>query len=264
MQDVLSILDDLHLKDLQNERHPSYFDINEGYNMLILRLPVYAKKLRFRSFGFVFTPSATYYYNTSKQEFEIYQSKFKESYLFINTYIDAFMKQFSTYQNQIQDMEELLYSDRDRKNFMSTWFGLKRDITRVESVLEKALDAMDDFMEHYELKHPDANFLVNNYADLHEHLERSKHSSNLQLSKLDYIYNFYNTRTNERMNRLIYILTMISVIFLPLNLVVGFFGINTSGLPFTSGENGTAYVALSMLGLFILSFILILFWKKKV
>ena len=264
MQNILSLLDELHLKDLQNERHPSYFDINEGYNMLILRLPICDTKLSFRSFGFIFTKSDTYYYNISEQKFEKFETKYKEAYLFINTHIDAFMKKFSTYQFQIQDMEELLYSDKDRKNFMSAWFSLKRDITRVDSVLEKAIEAMDDFMQYYEEKHNDTQFLVNNYTDLHEHLERSKHSCELQLSKLDYIYNFYNTRTNERMNRLIYILTIISVIFLPLNLLVGFFGINTSGLPFTEGESGTFSVMMTMLGIFVVSSLLLLVWRKKI
>jgi magnesium transporter len=264
MKEILDILDELHLKDLKNARHPSYFDVNEGYNMLILRLPICEKELEFYSFGFVFTKHASYYYNISKDVFEKFDTKFQEPYLFINTHIDSFMKMFSSYQNQVQEMEEILYSERDKKDFMSTWFALKRDITRVESVLEKALYTMNDFIEHYEVLHPDEGFLVNNYADLHEHLERSKHSSTLQLSKLDYIYNFYNTRTNERMNRLIYILTIISAIFLPLNLMVGFFGMNTTGLPFSSGSNGTSNVMMSMFALFIVSSIFVLFWKKRV
>lgn len=66
-------------------------------------------------------------------------------------------------------------------------------------------------------------FPVNHYLDLHEHCERLYRSVALQLAKLDYLYNFYNTRTNEKMNRLIFFLTIISAIFLPLNLFVGFF-----------------------------------------
>jgi magnesium transporter len=264
MQNIEKLIDELHLKDLQNERHPSYFDINEDYNMLILRLPICNAKLQFQSFGFVFTSQESYYYDTQKKEFHKFQTRFREPYEFINSHLDDFMKSFVRYQNNIQDMEELLYSDKDRKNFMSAWFELKRDITRVESILEKALYTMSDFMDFYEAIHPDEGFLVNNYADLHEHLERSKHSSTLQLSKLDYIYNFYNTRTNERMNRLIYILTIISAIFLPLNLLVGFFGMNTSGLPFSEATNATQNVMMIMSAVFILSSIVVIFWKKKV
>jgi len=264
MQNIEKLLDGLHLKDLQNDKHPSYFDINEGYNMFIIRLPIFEDKLQFQSFGFIFTKHTSYFYDREKQEFQIFSSRFREAYELINAHINDFMKNFTKYQETIAQMEELLYSDHDRQNFMSDWFGLKRDITRVESVLEKALYAMSDFMDYYETSNPDEGFLVNNYADLHEHLERSKHSSTLQLSKLDYIYNFYNTRTNERMNRLIYILTIISAIFLPLNLLVGFFGMNTSGLPFDNATNATQNVMMIMSAVFILSSIFWIFWKKKV
>jgi magnesium transporter len=263
MQNIEKLLDELHLKDLQNDKHPSYFDVNEGYNMFIIRLPVFTNELQFQSFGFIFTKHVSYFYNREQKEFQKFESRFKDPYEFIDTRINDFMKHFTTYQNTIADMEELLYSDHDRKDFMSIWFGLKRDLTRVESVLEKALYSMSDFIEHYEENSVSEGFLVNNYADLHEHLERSKHSSTLQLSKLDYIYNFYNTRTNERMNRLIYILTIISAIFLPLNLLVGFFGMNTSGLPFTELPNGTQNVIVTMSVVFVLSSIIVVFWKKK-
>lgn len=263
MQNIEKLLDGLHLKDLQNDKHPSYFDINEGYNMFIIRLPIFEDKLQFKSFGFIFTKHETYFYDTQKRTFHKFDNRFKEAYHAIDEQINEFMKNFTKYQDTIQDMEELLYSNHEGKDFMSDWFSLKRDITRVESVLEKALYSMNDFIEYYEHNSVSEGFLVNNYADLHEHLERSKHSSTLQLSKLDYIYNFYNTRTNERMNRLIYILTIISAIFLPLNLLVGFFGMNTSGLPFTAETNGTQNVILTMSVVFIFSSIIVIFWKKK-
>ncbi|OYZ64605.1 MAG: hypothetical protein B7Y17_03670 [Sulfuricurvum sp. 24-42-5] len=49
------------------------------------------------------------------------------------------------------------------------------------------------------------------------------------------------------MNRSIYILTIVSIVFLPLNLVVGFFGMNTGGLPFQDSTMGTTYAFISMI-----------------
>lgn len=63
---------------------------------------------------------------------------------------------------------------------------------------------------------------------------------------------------------MIYILTIISAVFLPLNLVVGFFGMNTSGLPFTDSEtNGTLNVVYLMSSLSLLTFVSALLWYKK-
>ena len=89
-------------------------------------------------------------------------------------------------------------------------------------------------------------------------------ATTLQLTKLDYLYNFHTTRTNEKMNRLIFILTMISAIFLPLNLLVGFFGMNTGGLPFSQSTNGTLYVVFSMGVLMIIATIVIFVWRQKI
>ena len=67
------------------------------------------------------------------------------------------------------------------------------------------------------------------------------------------------------MNKMIYILTIISAVFLPLNLLVGFFGMNTSGLPFTTPEvNGTLNVIFLMFILVLPTFMAIKAWRKKV
>jgi magnesium transporter len=41
------------------------------------------------------------------------------------------------------------------------------------------------------------------------------------------------------MNKIMFVLTIISAIFLPLTLITGFFGMNTGGLPFTNDPDGT-------------------------
>jgi magnesium transporter len=123
-----------------------------------------------------------------------------------------------------------------------------------------ASSTMNMAIDYYE---NNTNFPLNHYIDLHEHLERTLRSATLQLSKLDYLYNFYSAQANERMNHLIYTLTIISAVFLPLNLVVGFFGMNTSGLPFSDGTSGTMSVIILILLLSFVSMIIINRFKKR-
>jgi len=63
MSEIATRIDNLHLEDLKNEMHPSIFDDNEEYDMLIFRLPVIDKGVHGKSLGFIFTKQKSYFYN---------------------------------------------------------------------------------------------------------------------------------------------------------------------------------------------------------
>ena len=261
MEHIEEQLDHLHLEDLRNRSHPSIFDENDAYDMLIVRLPIIKEELESISLGFIFTLDKSYQYNVINNSLEELDNRFESPYLTIDSLLDELLKSFTKYQDQISDMEESLYTDSIEASFMTQWLGLKRDIFRIERIMLRTSDVMNNMIVFYDSVE---GFPINHYVDIHEHCERVLRSASLQLSKLDYLYNFYNTRTNEKMNRLIFILTIISAIFLPLNLVVGFFGMNTSGLPFTEGNNGTLSVIVTLGLLTVVTSLTILLWRRKI
>ena len=55
-----------------------------------------------------------------------------------------------------------------------------------------------------------------------------------------------------------------SVVFLPLNLAVGFFGMNTGGLPFTQGSSGTLNAVLLLGSLILITSALFYLWRSRV
>lgn len=261
MSEIHNLVDALHLEDLRNKMHPSIFDENENYDMLILRLPVICEELEVNSIGFIITDTHSYLYNKEKDSFRKLESRFESPYKILDKIVDDLLKSFELYRDRIIDMEEMLYGDKEISYFMKEWLILKRNIVRIERVLLHASSTMNRVVKYYETNE---DFPLNHYIDLHEHIERTLRSATLQLSKLDYLYNFHSAWTNEKMNRLIYSLTIISAIFLPLNLVVGFFGMNTSGLPFTAGTSGTASAAFLIVCLLVITVGIIHFVKKKV
>jgi magnesium transporter len=261
MDNLLKILDTFHMQDLNNTEHPSIFDENEAYDMLILRIPVIDTSLEMNSMGFIITSEKSYYYDKNKKDFQAFDNRFDGPYKTINSVVDRLLKSFLKYKDIIADMEELLYLDKSANNFMTQWLNLKRDILRIERVLLRTSETMKEVISYYEELD---DFPINHYVDLHEHLERTTHSAALQHSKLDYLYSFYNTRTNEKMNSLIFTLTIISAIFLPLNLVVGFFGMNTSGLPFAQGDIGTIKAVALMGALMVITSVVVYLSYKKV
>lgn len=261
MQNIEKLIDDLHLEDLQNEMHPSFFDENEGYDMLIIRIPVISNELNAKSIGFIITQQSSYYYNKNEKKFEELNDRFEGPYHFIDKLTDKMLKSFIKYQDAVSDMEEMLYKDNVNEQFIKHWLALKLDILRIERMLLRIANTLNELIDYYTNIE---EFPINNYVDIHEHIDRTMRSANHQLSKLDYLHSFYNVKSNDKMNRMIYILTIISAIFLPLNLLVGFFGMNTSGLPFTSGSVGTYYAMSLMFSLFVITTLLVYKWRKKV
>jgi magnesium transporter len=260
MNNLEQLVDKLHLEDLRNELHPSFFDVNDGYDMLILRLPLINGILEVKSIGFVLTKEKSYLYDKVKEEFVELDDKFEALHNITDKILDQLLNSFSEYRDNIVDMEELLYENRNISDFMTQWLDLKRDLLRIEKVLMRSSHTMNEVVKFYE---NEEGFPINSYIDLHEHMERTMRSAELQLSKLDYLYSFYTARTNEKMNKMIYVLTFISAIFLPLNLVVGFFGMNTSSLPFADGVNGTYNALLLMSLLFVLTSGILYLWNRK-
>ncbi len=53
---------------------------------------------------------------------------------------------------------------------------------------------------------------------------------------------------SEQMNRVMYLLSIISTVFLPLSFATGLFGMNVAGLPWLEDSHGFAYVCLIMAG----------------
>lgn len=261
MKNIQNLLDKLHINDLTNPLHPSLFDENEEYDMLILRLPVIEEVLVGKSLGFVFSSEKSYFFDKQSGEFEELEDPFLSAYSIMNRVVDKLLKDFLNYQEKIADMEEYLYADESSEEFLNEWLSIKVELLRIERILLRSASVMEQFMEYYKERE---SFPMNHYVDIHEHIERTMRSAALQLSKLDYLYSFYNAKSNDKMNKMIYLLTIISAIFLPLNLLVGFFGMNTTNLPFSEGSNGTFYAISLMASIVIITTLFVQKWRKKV
>ncbi|AXX91936.1 magnesium transporter [Malaciobacter molluscorum LMG 25693] len=237
-------ISNFHLKDIKNELHPSTFIINDEYDLLIMRLPLKQEETFYAdNSSFIFTNDSYFYFDKDKKEFIDIKS-IKQVYNILNKKIDESLCLSLEIFSKIEEMEDKFYENIEIKGFNKKWFTLKNQLIRMNRVLSKTIEQLKRFILNYK---KEEDFLEINFHDLLEHLERAQRNSTHSLEKLDALYNFHTTNSNEKMNKTIYVLTLLSGIFLPLNLVVGFFGMNTSGLPLTKIENGTFFVLIILL-----------------
>ena len=253
-------LDSFHLEDVRSEVHPSVFFKHENYDLIILRLPqVKDEKIVQVSNAFVVTEESYYYFDKAKDLF-IDLKNIKGFYRFLDNKIDSVLKIILDHFNEIEAIEDRIYDGKSLKDFNQQWFLYKNNIVRINRVLFKASQTMDDLIFNYK---QEEEYLERNFEDIEEHLQRAYRNSGLLLEKLDALYNFHLTQTNEQMNRIIYTLTILSGIFLPLNFIVGFFGMNTTSLFFTQGEGGTYSVISILISIGLISTLLAYFLKRK-
>jgi len=253
-------IDNFHLEDVRNEVHPSVFFEHENYDLFILRIPqLYEDKIVLLSIAFVITEDKYYRYDKETKEFTDL-GNMKGFYKYLDKYIDNTLKLISKRFEEIEVIEDTFYEGKTIKDFNQQWFAYKNDFVRINRILFKAVEVISDLIESYK---KEDDYLERNFEDIQEHLQRGYRNSGLLLEKLDAIHNFYLMQNNEQMNKTIYILTLLSGIFLPLNLIVGFFGMNTSSLPFTVGTNGTSNVIFLLGVVGLVSALLTVFVKNR-
>lgn len=259
MNPIEERLNRFHLLDLKNPTHPSMFVQESSYAMLILALPRKEKELKIHSYAFVFEGAHSYHFDTSHHTFVLLET-LHNVYEILNEETNQTMKIVAAIHESIDWMEEKLYNTAPFASFMRYWLGHKKDLARLQRLLVLGAETMERFIEEYGERE---DFLTVHFKDIHEHLERTHRSVLLASEKLNNLYTFYTSRNNEKMNRTIYILTILSGIFLPLNLIVGYFGINTQGLPLSELSNGSFMVAEVMLGCLVFTIALFLFVRKR-
>lgn len=243
-------LNPLHIHDIKNKDHSSYFFTTQSYALLITRFfDVSQEGLIGVSTPYVFFENRSYRYNRESDEFEPLEQQHSSIAASIQEQLQKSEKLIMHYVDEIDKLEDDLYMRKLSPIFLDLWFDLKKDITRMERMLERSFEALKKYLRLYE---KESNFALHEFTNILEHIERYERLSSLNSNKLDTLYNYYNSLKNDKMNNNIYALTILSGIFLPLNLVVGFFGINTEGLFFAGDSQGTNNVVLILGGLFIL------------
>ena len=223
------------LEDIENIDQPSEFSSFNDYSILVLRLPfIKDEKVEIFSYAFYIKDNIVYMFHKKNKEFEKI-GNFNELHNYLDVRIDKILMKLSKLHIEIAKMEDEIYEGKYKR--IKNWLLLKKELGVIERLIAHAELAFERFMKKF--KDEIDEFAFN---DLKEHFSRILRLSVAGSEKLDYIYQFYRGAVDEKMNNVMFVLTILSAIFMPLTLVTGFFGMNTGGLPFVNDEFGTLKV----------------------
>ncbi|MCB1160948.1 MAG: hypothetical protein KDK45_25825, partial [Leptospiraceae bacterium] len=228
LKNPIETIKEVHIEDLKSLEHPSSFIREEDYRVLILRhLSLFESGLNYESKGFIIQNETIHIYNREKSSFELLPNGFPGLLQSIVPIHNEHKKLIDGYTNEIDALEDKLYTNKISRYFMDVWFDAKKDLTKFERYYQRNILVLKDVCKEYETH---KNFPKTNFYDLIEDINAYIVGIQNQLHKLDSIHHYYVSLKDDRLNKNIYYLTLISATFLPLNLVVGFFGMNTEGL----------------------------------
>lgn len=244
---ILEKINPLHLSELHEPAHPSSFIQEDEYDILIVRgLSVSEEGLGFVSKGIVI--------DEQKRVFHFDEGVFKafefppgmaNLYSLVAPVYQRNGSIIKQYVEEIDKLEDSLFERKASRIFMDIWFDLKKDLSRIERHLERGLAVLGEF---YKSRWEDKSFQEAEFKNLMDGVRQNKSSAGNQISRLDALYNYHVSIKNDRLNKNIFLLTLLSAVFLPLNLIVGFFGMNTENLFFQGNAQGTRFVLFIILG----------------
>lgn len=250
--ELIERIDSTHLENLNTPNHFSAFIGTESYQILIIRgITISNEELAFET--------KNYLIDTSKNIYEYVNGSFSNLGRTLATVdelleltlnknesiIDEFVK-------EIDQLEDSLFERKTSRIFMDNWFDLKKDLARIERYYARSIHVINSFYKFYQ---KDETFPHAGFQDFMSDMSYSQHNVGNQTSKLDALYTYYGSIKNDKLNNNLYTLTVLSAIFLPLNLIVGFFGMNTENLFFKDNPAGTQNVFLILVGTFIFAFL---------
>ena len=152
------------------------------------------------------------------------------------------------HEEELADMRQILRSRQAMVMLRRTLSGELRIVNQLIS--EYDFEGASEASEEIAIYFRDISDHIRKYLEIIESEDRS----------LNHLMEVHTLVTSYRTNEIIYLLTLVSTVLLPLNLIVGFFGMNFDNLWFSHHPLGIWMVSGFMLGL---SALLFAFFRAK-
>ena len=247
--EIKSWLSETHMENLIDEKSSSVFVKEKTYQVLTLKLITLTEE------GVDSSPVS--YVIGDEEIFEVKNAKIEtaknvdmqgmlES---IESMADYVADVLAEYVDEIEALEDKFYERRPPRYFMDLWFKLKKDVNKIERNLLRCGAVLRDFVK---ANSKTLGLEKSEFVDMIEYMEFNARNCSYQIGKLDSLRHYYDSLKTDKLNGNIYFLALVSGIFLPLNLIVGFFGMNTKNMFFAKDQGGTFNVLYILGGVFLI------------
>lgn len=181
----------------------------------------------------------TYHHNVIREVNEVYK-QIKNNYdkdldcedivlYMLDHIVDNYFYYIENISDKVFTFEDEHGTDRTNKYMMDNIFDLRSDIIKLNRVIMPMKDVIDTLQNESQLVQDKRHKMY--IQHITEHID--KEESMLQTARdiTREIRDNFESYTSFRMNRVMQILTIVSMIFLPLTLIAGIYGMNFENMP---------------------------------
>ena len=187
----------------------------------------------------------------------------------VNQMVDGFLELRRELTHQLDHWQSELLNPRTRFNNWGALLDARLSLHNLDEVCEDQRAAMQDWIEALKTwpqadtpaEQRERDLLQVRSRDVLEHIERVVHHVQRLEQSVETAVQMHFSVQGSRTNDIMRTLTALTAIFLPLNLITGFFGMNFDALPLIHQQSGVwwAIGAMALVAVGLAAF----FWRKR-
>ncbi|MCM2342276.1 magnesium transporter CorA family protein [Rhodoferax sp.] len=187
----------------------------------------------------------------------------------VNQMVDGYLALRRELSQQLDHWQAELLNPKTRFNNWSALLSARLSLHHLDEICEDQRSAIQDWIETLK-SWPDHDELVSKHQrdllhvrsrDVLEHIERVLHHVQRLEQNAETTVQMHFNAQSHRTNEIMRTLTVLTAIFLPLNLIAGIFGMNFEFIPLLHMSNGF-WLAMVSMGLTAAGLVLF-FWRKR-
>ncbi|HDD3154648.1 TPA: magnesium/cobalt transporter CorA [Staphylococcus aureus] len=178
--------------------------------------------------------------------------------LILDMMVDKYFNFVYALEDSVYHFEDRHVDDRFNKMVMDSVFKLRSDLIKVKRVLFPMQELIDTMKQNGDLIIDNKHSLYIQHID--DHLIKQRNIIRTAQEMTNEIRENFESYTSFRMNSIMQVLTLVSVIFSPLTFIAGIYGMNFVNMPALHLHYGY-YICLA--AMFVIAVVLIIFFRRK-
>ena len=185
----------------------------------------------------------------------------------LNLMVDSYLELRKELSGELDQWQQQLLAPRSRGGDWRALMLARAALHTLEDLSEGQKDAMQEWLdtqrEQPALWMPQAerDSLQARARDVVEHIERVVHHVHRMEQGAETAVQIHFSALGHRTNEVMRVLTALTAVFLPLNFITGFFGMNFEYLPLIHSDNAMWFILAFMTAVSVA--VLLVFWRKR-